>query len=162
MVPFTAFNYCEFLQFVLRIEDTQKLQSLEKFEKYIMGFISKKNLTINLLFSINLHILILHSTTNWKKYFEESRQKTVSIINELSSKIQKYDPNGILIIIGDHGPSLLKSSKEVKFHQNIMRTYNNDEKLAMLWIDFIQLELYDNSSVCEEYTSKLKQKLYHQ
>ena len=52
------------------------------------------------------------------------------------------DPNGILIIIGDHGPSLLKSSKEVEFHQNIMRTYNNDEKLFHVMTDFIQLELY--------------------
>ena len=156
------FNYCEFLQFVLRIEDTQKLQSLEKFEKYIMGFISKeKSYNKFVIFHQLTHSHPTHSTTNWKKYFEESRQKTVSIINELSSKIQKYDPNGILIIIGDHGPSLLKSSKEVKFHQNIMRTYNNDEKLAYVMDRFYTVgAILDNSSVCEEYTSKLKQKTF--
>ena len=67
-----------------------------------MGFISKeKSYNKFVIFHQLTHSHPTHSTTNWKKYFEESRQKTVSIINELSSKIRKYDPNGILIIMNN-------------------------------------------------------------
>jgi len=159
---FQLFNYCEFLEFFLNIDNSQKLYSLEKFEKYIMSFINEeKNYNKFVIFHQLTHSHPNHSTINWTKYFIESRKKTVSIINELTEKIKSKDPNAILIIIGDHGPSLLKMSVEKKFHENIMKTYNNDEKLSYVMDRFYTVgAIFDNSSICTNNILDLKEKNY--
>ena len=67
----------------------------------------------------------------------------------------------ILIIIGDHGPNLLKSSKKKKFHENIMKTYNDDKKLAYVMDKFYTVgAILDNSSICSRNISKLREEKF--
>ena len=156
------FNYCEFLEFFLNIDNSQKLDSLEKFERYIMSFIKEESLYNKfVVFHQLTHSHPTHSTKNWTKYFIESRKKTVAIINELTQNIKLKDPNAILIIIGDHGPSLLKTSVEKKFHENIMKTYKNNKELSYVIDRFYTVgAILDNSSICTSDILNLKKRSY--
>ena len=156
------FNYCEFLTFILDIDENQKLTSLENFEKFIMNFVSKENdYNKFIVFHQLTHSHPNHSTKNWKEYFLNSREKTVNIIEELVLKVKKNDPNSILIIIGDHGPSLLKTSIETEFHENILNTYNNDKKLSYVMDRYYTVgSIFDYKSICENTTLELVKQKY--
>ena len=156
------FNYCEFLTFILNIDSNQKLVSLKKFENFIINFIKedKKNNKF-VIFHLLTHSHPNHSTKDWGKEFTESREKTVKIFNKLVNNIKKNDPNSLLIIIGDHGPNLLKFSKEKKFHQNILNTYNYDKKLSFVMDRYYTVgAIFDNNSICKMTTEELSKKRY--
>ena len=156
------FNYCEFLKFIFKIDETQKLRSAKDFEKYIFSFINKENdYNKFVVFHQLTHSHPTPGTKNWRNQFIKSREKTVNIINQLVQKVKINDPNSILIIIGDHGPSLLKLSTEKEFHKNILQTYSNNEKLSYVIDRFYTVgAIYDNSSICNNYLIKLKNKKF--
>ena len=52
-------------------------------------------------------------------------------------------------------------NKEKKFHKNIMKTYNNDEKLSYVMDRFYTVgAIFDNSSICSKNILDLKKKSY--
>lgn len=155
------FNYCEILKLFFNIDDTEKLNSKKDFEKYINSFIDLDEQNKFVIFHQLTHSHPTHSTKDWAQDFYDARLMNVELIKFLSSKIRQNDPNSILIILGDHGPSLLKMSSEKKFHTNIFKTYNGNETLAYFMDTFSTVgAVLDNSQLCYEDLNILQKQNY--
>lgn len=150
------FNYCELLKNIFKIKNSEKLTSKDDFENYTQTYIGKDDFNKFVVFHQLTHSHPSPDTKNWKNVFKEARKKNIDLIKNLSEKIIKEDPNSILIIIGDHGPSLLKMSTEAEFHKNILKTHNNDEKISYVIDRFYTVgTVLDNNNYCSDEISNL-------
>jgi len=156
------FNYCEFLKYIFDIKKDQKLNSKEKFEKFILSYIGKEEeYNKFVIFHQLTHSHPNPDTKNWMNIFNNQRENNVKLIKSLIRNIKENDKDSILIVIGDHGPSLLKMSTEKIFHDNIYATYDGNETMAYLMDRFYTVgTVYDNSSLCTGEINELKLKKY--
>ena len=156
------FNYCEFLKYIFDIKKSEKLNSKKDFEKYILNYIGKNNeYSKFVIFHQLTHSHPNPDTKNWIKIFNNQKENNIKLIKSLTKKIKENDKDSILIVIGDHGPSLLKMSTEKIFHDNIYATYDGDKTMAYLMDRFYTVgTIFDNSSLCTEEITELKLKRY--
>ena len=152
------FNYCEFLKYFFSIKDSEKLSSKKEFERYILEYISKtKGQNKFVIFHQLTHSHPTPGMKNWYNIFKNNRKVNVELIKTLAKTIREKDPESILIVIGDHGASLLKMSTEKEFHKNLLDTYNGNKTLAYLMDRFSTVgTIFDNSNLCEEQIKNLE------
>ena len=157
---FQVFGYCDIIKLSFRINKDDLLLSKNNFEENLFNVINSKEKKFA-IFHVITHSHPNLDTKDFTKQFIENINTNSILFERLVNTIKKNDPNSLLIVFGDHGPALMKFSKEKKFKNFIMSSYNNDPVKAELMDKYATLgSIYDNLNLCNSWISDLNNKPY--
>ena len=148
------FNYCDILKNIFKIKKQDILSSKNKFNLSIIDRVINNEKKI-----VFLHFYTFgHPSGETKDYIgvvKNGDLETNLIIKKTIKRITEHDPNSVLIIMGDSGPTILSTSDEKKLTSKIYNNYPNQEHAEIIDGHATLGSILDNNKNCENWTNKL-------
>ncbi len=153
------FNYCDVLKIFFKIKNEEILSSKKEFNSYILNKIDNKNKKF-----VFFHFYTFgHPTGETKNYINDFSQgdlETALIIEQAAKKIRKNDPNSILIVIGDSGPTIFKHSSEKKLKNKILSNYPSKDHALIIDNHATLGSILDHKNICSENINDLQNNIF--
>ena len=157
---FQVFGYCDILKLSFKIDKNDILKSKKNFEENLFNIINSKEKKFA-IFHIITHSHPNYDTKDFTKEFTDNIKNNSILFERLANTIKKNDPNSLLIVFGDHGPNLMGFSKEEKFKEFIMSSYDNEYEKAVLMDKYATLgSIFDNKKLCVPWIEDLKKRTF--
>ncbi len=149
------FNYCDLLKIFFNIKNEEILSSKKEFHSHILNKIGsdKKKFVFFHFYTFG------HPTGETKNYINDvifGDLETALIIEEAAKRIMIQDPKSILIIIGDSGPTIFKTSSENMLKNKIMSIYPNEDHALIIDNHATLGSILDYSNICSEHINFLE------
>jgi hypothetical protein len=148
------FNYCDVLKNIFEINKQDILSSKNQFNLSVIDRVINKEKKI-----VFIHFYTFgHPSGETINYVDDVKQgdlETTEIIQKTINKIKEKDPNSVLILMGDSGPTILKTSDEINLTNKIYKMYPNKEHAKIIDGHATLGSIFDNNDNCKEWTSKL-------
>ena len=149
------FNYCDLINNLFNITDENLFKSEQDFQLNLVDKLINKNKKA-VFFHFTTYGHPDPTTTSYLDDIKNSDKDTVQLINKMAKNIIENDPNSILLLIGDHGPSILKTSKEIELRENIIKNYKNFKHAEIIDTYATIGAILDYNNLCSKQISDLE------
>lgn len=148
------FNYCDVLKNIFEIKKENILSSKNQFNLSVIDRVINQEKKI-----VFIHFYTFGhpsgETIDYISNVKNGDSETSEIIEKSINKIKQEDPNSVLIIMGDSGPTILTTSNENRLTSKINNMYPNKEHAKIIDGHATLGSIFDNNNNCKEWTSTL-------
>ena len=150
------FNYCDILKNIFKIKKEDILSTKNKFNLSVIEKVINNEKKI-----VFIHFYTFGhpsgETFNYIANVKNGDLETTQIIKNTINKIKKNDPNSVLIIMGDSGPTILTTSSEIELTNKIYNSYPDKEHAIIIDGHATLGSILDNNNNCKKWTDSLLQ-----